>query len=114
MAINCANKKESYLFIDDVLEFINEDENTFNTILTFAKRCRMLNGHIIMTDAFDTKRMQLSRNSTYLYRLVGMCTDVYCLKTNDNICDTLSCMNFDGKLLENTKRLNIGETIKLH
>ena len=114
MAINCANKKESYLFIDDVLEFINEDENTFNTILTFAKRCRMLNSHIIMTDAFDTKRMQLSRNSTYLYRLVGMCTDVYCLKTNDNICDTLSCMNFDGKLLEKTKRLNIGETIKLH
>lgn len=114
MAINCANKKESYLFIDDVLEFINEDESTFDALLTLAKRCRMLNGHIIMTDSFDTKRMQLSRNSTYLYRLVGMCTDVYCLKANDNICDTLSCMNFDGKLLEKTKRLNIGETIKLH
>ena len=114
MAINYANKKESYLFIDDVLEFINEDESTFYALLTLAKRCRMLNGHIIMTDSFDTKRMQLSRNSTYLYRLVGMCTDVYCLKANDNICDTLSCMNFDSKLLDKTKRLNIGETIKLH
>jgi len=114
MAINYANKKESYLFIDDVLEFINEDESTFNAILLLTKRCRMLNSHVIMTDTFDSKKMQLSRNSTYLYRLVGMCTDVYCLKTNDNICDTLSCMNFDGKLLEKTKRLNIGETIKLH
>lgn len=114
MAINYANKKESYLFIDDVLDFINEDESTFDALLTLAKRCRMLNGHIIMTDSFDTKRMQLSKNSTYLYRFVGMCTDVYCLKTNDNICDTLSCMNFDGKLLEKTKRLNIGKTIKLH
>lgn len=115
MAINYANKKESYLFIDDVLDFINEDENTFNTILTFAKRCRMLNGHIIMTDSFDTKRMQLSRNSTYLYRLIGMCTDIYCLKTNDNICNTLSCMSYDSKLLEKTKKLNIGdgETIRL-
>lgn len=114
MAINYANKKESYLFIDDVLEFINEDESTFNAILLLTKRCRMLNSHVIMTDTFDSKKMQLSRNSTYLYRLVGMCTDVYCLKTNDNICDTLSCMNFDGKLLEKTKRLNIGETIRLH
>lgn len=114
MAINCANKKESYLFIDDVLEFINEDESTFNAISLLTKRCRMLNGHVIMTDTFDSKKMQLSRNSTYLYRLIGTCTDVYCLKTNDNICDTLSCMNFDGKLLEKTKRLNIGETIKLH
>lgn len=114
MAINYANKKESYLFIDDVLEFINEDESTFNAILLLTKRCRMLNSHVIMTDTFDSKKMQLSRNSTYLYRLVGMCTDVHCLKTNDNICDTLSCMNFDGKLLEKTKRLNIGETIKLH
>lgn len=115
MAINYANKKESYLFIDDVLDFINEDENTFNTILTFAKRCRMLNGHIIMTDSFDTKRMQLSRNSTYLYRLIGMCTDIYCLKTNDNICNTLSCMSYDSKLLEKTKKLNIGDgkTIRL-
>lgn len=114
MAINYANKKESYLFIDDVLEFINEDESTFNAILLLTKRCRMLNSHVIMTDTFDSKKMQLSRNSTYLYKLVGMCTDVYCLKTNDNICDTLSCMNFDGKLLEKTKRLNIGETIRLH
>lgn len=115
MAINCANKKESYLFIDDVLEFINEDENTFDAILMLAKRCRMLNGHIIMTDSFDSKKMQLSRNSTYLYRLVGACTDIICLKTNDNICNTLSsCMNYDGKLLEKTKKLNIGETIRLH
>lgn len=114
MAINYANKKESYLFIDDVLEFINEDESTFNAILLLTKRCRMLNSHVIMTDTFDSKKMQLSRNSTYLYRLVGMCTDVYCLKANDNICDTLSCMNFDSKLLDKTKRLNIGETIKLH
>lgn len=115
MAINYANKKESYLFIDDVLEFINEDENTFGAILMLAKRCRMLNGHIIMTDSFDSKKMQLSRNSTYLYRLVGTCTDIICLKTNDNICNTLSsCMSYDGKLLEKTKKLNIGETIRLH
>ena len=114
MTINYANKKKSYLFIDDVLEFINEDESTFDAILTLAKRCRVLNGHVIMTDTFDSKKMQLSRNSTYLYRLVGMCTEVYCLKTNDNICDTLSCMNFDSKLLDKTKRLNIGEIIKLH
>lgn len=114
MAINYANKKKSYLFIDDVLEFINEDESTFDAILTLAKRCRVLSGHVIMTDTFDSKKMQMSRNSTYLYRLVGMCTDVYCLKANDNICDTLSCMNFDSKLLEKTKKLNIGEIIKLH
>lgn len=114
MAINCANKKESYLFIDDVLEFINEDESTFDTLLTLTKRCRMLNGHVIMTDSFDSKKMQLSRNATYLYRLIGMCTDVICLKTNNNICETLSCMSYDGKLLEKTKGLSIGETIKLH
>lgn len=115
MAINYANKKESYLFIDDVLDFINEDESTFNAISLLTKRCRLLNGHIIMTDSFDTKRMQLSRNSTYLYRLIGMCTDIYCLKTNDNICNTLSCMSYDSKLLEKTKKLNIGdgETIRL-
>jgi len=115
MAINHANKKESYLFIDDVLDFINEDESTFNAISLLTKRCRLLNGHIIMTDSFDTKRMQLSRNSTYLYRLIGMCTDIYCLKTNDNICNTLSCMSYDSKLLEKTKKLNIGdgETIRL-
>ena len=69
MAINYANKKESYLFIDDVLEFINEDESTFNAILLLTKRCRMLNSHVIMTDTFDSKKMQLSRNSTY-------CTDL--------------------------------------
>lgn len=114
MTINYANNKESYLFIDDVLEFINEDESTFNAILLLVKRCRMLNGHVIMTDSFDSKKMQLSRNATYLYRLIGMCTDVICLKTNDNICETLSCMSYDGKLLEKTKNLSIGETIKLH
>lgn len=37
MAINLADKKESYLFIDDVLEFINEDESTFDALLTLAK-----------------------------------------------------------------------------
>lgn len=113
MAINHANKKESYLFIDDVLDFINEDESTFNAISLLTKKCRLLNGHVIMTDTFDSKKMQLSRNLTYLYRLIGMCTNIYCLKTNDNICDTLSCMSYDSKLLEKTEKLNIGKTIRL-
>lgn len=103
---------KSVLIIDDILDFIGDDEDIFACFIMILKRCRMLNGFVVCTtsvaDPFPAKEYE------YLYNIINHCKNIEMFAVSK---DEIKFLNDgfpdDKNLIDKAAKLKMGEHISL-
>ena len=105
-------ESESVLIIDDILDFIGDDEDIFDCFIMILKRCRMLNGSVVCTTSAADPF--LSKEYEYLYNIINHCKSIEMFAVSK---DEIKFLNDgfpdDKNLIDKAAKLKMGEHISL-
>lgn len=103
---------KSVLIIDDILDFIGDDEDIFDQLYLVLKRCRMLNGSVVCTTSAADPF--LAKEYEYLYNIINHCKNIELFAVSK---DEIKFLNDgfpdDKNLIDKAAKLKMGEHISL-
>ena len=103
---------KSVLVIDDILDFIEDDEDIFSLLIMILKGCRMLNGSAVCTTS--AANPFLVKEYKYLYEIINHCKNIELFAASK---DEIKFLNDgfpdDKNLIDEAAKLKMGEHISL-
>lgn len=103
---------KSVLVIDDILDFIEEDEDIFSLLRMILIKCRMLNGSVVCTTS--AANPFLVKEYKYLCEIINHCKNIELFAASK---DEIKFLNDgfpdDKNLIDEAAKLKMGEHISL-